>query len=377
MKKSLWLTLLVVVGAVAVAFHLVTKRAGEFPASYVGPPISPPPFYPSPLAAQGRNGGDDCEFYAVLPSGGITGTCKYSGPDGYGFGQVVWSSNNDKREFRPISAVACYQEETDACKGREYDDKHRGFRTLIGTSSISYPLLRCTVTSFTCEQATQKVLTTEGVKYFPISLREEWGCLAEAARISGVFPDDQGRFFVSNYHWYECPRRGDPSVAVDVIRGIVAGNFVPRYPPGLPVSPPPKTPPYFLLLCMDADEGCVPEYPGSFPTAVACRDQVHAIQARSRPAAPEDKFVCTTNAWTLEPPHGIAQLFLSMEQCERVKDAVLAATPRTGPPVLRPDVVTGELIDVNAPPRRMCWKTSRLPAPTNHREAISLGEGRE
>ena len=54
MKKSLWLTLLVVVGAVAVAFHLVTKRAGEFPASYAGPPISPPPFYPSPLAAQGR-----------------------------------------------------------------------------------------------------------------------------------------------------------------------------------------------------------------------------------------------------------------------------------------------------------------------------------
>ena len=214
MKKSLWLILLVVVGAVAVAFHLVANRIGEAPPAYAGPPISPPPFYPSPLAAQGRNIGDDCEFYAVLPSGGITGTCKYSGPDGYGFAHVIWSHQ------RPISAVACYQEESDACKGREYEDKHRGFRTVM--SFVSYPLLRCTVTSFTCEPATQKVLTTEGVKYFPISLAEQSGCLAEAARISGVFPDDQGRFFVSNYHWYECRRRGwDPSVAADVTRRIV------------------------------------------------------------------------------------------------------------------------------------------------------------
>jgi len=54
MKRSLWLTLLVVVGAVAVAFHLVTERIGEAPPAYAGPPMSPPPFYPSPLAAQGR-----------------------------------------------------------------------------------------------------------------------------------------------------------------------------------------------------------------------------------------------------------------------------------------------------------------------------------
>jgi hypothetical protein len=154
--------------------------------------------------------------------------------------------------------------------------------------------------------------------------------------------------------------------------GIVAAYFALRYPPGLRGTPvlgpglqalPPKGPPYFLLLCIDADGGCVPEYRGAFPTAAACREQVHAIQAQSHPAAPEDKFVCTTNGWTLEPPQGTAHFFLSMEQCERVKDAVLAATPRTGPPVLRPDVMTGELIDVNAPRPRMCLETARLPAP--------------
>lgn len=202
------------VAVVAAAFHLLTKRIGEAPAPYAGPPISPPPFYPSPLAAQGRNTGDDCEFYAVLASGGITGTCKYSGPDGYGFAQVIWSHH------RPISAVACYQEETDACKEREYEDKTRGFRS--GVSFISYALFRCTVTSFACEQATQKVLTVEGVKYFPIELAEQSGCLNEAAIISGVLPDDHGRFFVSNYHWYECRRRGwDPSAAARVIDHIV------------------------------------------------------------------------------------------------------------------------------------------------------------
>jgi hypothetical protein len=225
--KKLLLVIAVVAGAVFVAFHLVTKRAGEFPASYAGP-IEPPPFYPSPLAAQGRNTGDDCEYYAVLPSGGIAGTCKYSGPDGYGFAHVVWSSRNPARVLTPISAVACYQEETDACKGREYEDKHRGFHTVM--SPISYALMRCTVTSFTCERATRKVLTVEGVKYFPISLAVEWGCLAEAARISGVLPDDQGRFFVSNYHWYECRRRGwDPSVW-NVI-SIIIGGLLPIAPP--------------------------------------------------------------------------------------------------------------------------------------------------
>jgi len=88
--------------------------------------VYPKPFYPSPFSHEGWTKGSDCRYNgAPLANGDRLGTCKYSGRDGYGFAHVVWSHYKDDKGRlleRPVSAVPCHIEATEACTERLRQD---------------------------------------------------------------------------------------------------------------------------------------------------------------------------------------------------------------------------------------------------------------
>lgn len=71
-----------------------------------GPIIDYRPYHPSPYAEQGWYEGGECVVYGPdVITGDEIGTCKYWGPGGFGYANVVWGFHG------PKSAERCYTRE--------------------------------------------------------------------------------------------------------------------------------------------------------------------------------------------------------------------------------------------------------------------------